>query len=134
MIIDNHESLSLFGQLTARDMPPIARFMELTQRDQMFRAMFLGLQLRDGVSRGVFGDRFGLDPTVAFDPMLAHLVELGCVEVTEDAVGLTSLGRTFAEDVTCFVIDSALRESLDGQPRMPHGVSAASAKVERLAN
>lgn len=129
---DSHESLALFQQMTARGMPPIGRFMVLTPRDQMFRSMFLGLQFRDGVQRATFETRFGQDPTQSFGPMVSRLVALGCMEVTEDAVRLTRLGRTFVEDVSCFIIDSALDEEVAGQPRLSHGTSTASARIQRL--
>jgi oxygen-independent coproporphyrinogen-3 oxidase len=129
---DNHEDLALYSALLDRGLPPAGRALWLSPEEQMYRSLLLRLQLRAGLDRAAFAARFGVDPTEQFAPELDHLGELACVEVDAAAVRLTALGRTFVEDVSCYVVDRAVAAVAAGQRREPHSASPSSSRIDRL--
>lgn len=59
----------------------------------------LELRLNAGLRRGRFRERFGVDPVEYFRAAVARHVELGLIEIGEDALRVTRSGRLVADSV-----------------------------------
>ena len=127
---DKHEDVNLYLKLIDKGVFPLARYMVLNKKEQMYRSLFLNLQIRRGLDLKLFDDRFGESALEVFSSLLERLAGFGCVTADDSSIKLSKYGRYFVEDVCCFIIDDALKESdYHAQfKRKPHSFGAVSAR------
>ncbi len=65
--------------------------------ERMRRSILLGLKAR--IDRAAFRRTYGVDIVAAFPETVAHLEDLGVVEVEDQGVSLTYTGKLFADEV-----------------------------------
>ena len=77
---------------------PLAGEEHLDEPARAFEAMSLGLRRIEGIERAAFAAEFGIDPLVRFADGLADGRVRPLVEVADDRLRLTSLGRLLASE------------------------------------
>lgn len=79
-------------------MDPCCESKSLTQEDLIFEFMLNALRLEEPMSLSCFEQRTGL-PKTTIQPKLAHALDQGWINLTQDVFQITSLGRNFTNDV-----------------------------------
>jgi oxygen-independent coproporphyrinogen-3 oxidase len=127
---DKHEDVNLYLKLIDKGVFPLARYMALNKKEQMYRSLFLNIQIKKGLDLRLFNDRFGKSALEVFSSLLERLAGYGCITADDSSIKLSKYGRYFVEDVCCFIIDDALKESdYHAQfKRKPHSSGAFSAR------
>jgi oxygen-independent coproporphyrinogen-3 oxidase len=94
----NVRGLDAYMGLVGAGRLPEADFEILDEPIRAFEAIALGLRRVEGVSRRSFATEFGRDVGTVFASAIASAVEAGWLELTADALRLTSAGRLFASE------------------------------------
>lgn len=93
----NHNDLAKYIQAVANGVLPIWRGERLDGDERIRRAVMLGIKSK--INRKEFSAVYGVDPACVFAEDFARMSELDLVSVSQSTIGLTELGKLFADEV-----------------------------------
>jgi oxygen-independent coproporphyrinogen-3 oxidase len=94
----NERDLDRYAARTAAGERALAGSEELDEPTRAFEAVALGLRRVQGLSRRAFAAEFGEDPVDRFAVAVDEGTASDLLEVADDALRLSPLGRLFAND------------------------------------
>ena len=94
----NASELDEYYQLIDADKLPIKRAHRLTSRDQLSQWMVYGIKNLT-IDRARFVERFGVDITTLYGPLIASLADAGAVELDDSSLRVTPSYYVFADDI-----------------------------------
>jgi oxygen-independent coproporphyrinogen-3 oxidase len=108
-IYANEHSLARYADATAANRPPVMMGKRLDRRETITRLAVLGSKLFT-LDKGVFRDVAGVSMDDFYGDELELLQRLGLVQVTDERVDCTPVGKAFSNDVAAvFGTDAAKR-------------------------
>lgn len=78
---------------------PVEQVDVTTPAIDVAETMMMGMRLNEGVSMSRFAERFGTGLDVVFPNEVSRLLEIGLIEVTDEAIRLSERGRLLGNEV-----------------------------------
>ena len=82
-----------------RTMPVVEEVETIDHRLEMAETLMMGLRLDEGIAVREFSKRFGVTPSQAYDEVINELTSLGLLEMSNESLRLTHLGRMLGNEV-----------------------------------
>jgi oxygen-independent coproporphyrinogen-3 oxidase len=110
----NHLDTAEYYAAIDREVMPIHRSDELPVDDVVRLNLMYSLRY-DNVNAAEFRRRYGVDLSTAFRGELDRLNQMGLIDLDDEQIRLTGLGRVFSDELCMYFVSPRVRERLRGR-------------------